>query len=138
MAALLVGCCWCIVRLVKPKWAGSSVLEWKLKAQAPSEPGDGKLSRAWRRFFACMGATNILNGSGYLFRSWKIPDYTVFNLLTGIIILCGSAWSIRVAYVGRLPRYRGKNMTVGNNDGQPESGEVTPAGEYKDDDNATR
>ncbi|KAG1755948.1 hypothetical protein EDB19DRAFT_1663830 [Suillus lakei] len=85
-----------------------------------------------------MGALNIWNGLGYLFRSWKIPGFTVFNLLTGIMCLGSAAWSIHVAYVGRLPRYRGNNMTVGNNDSQPESDEVTLAGEYKDDDTATQ
>ncbi|KAG1731377.1 hypothetical protein EDB19DRAFT_1737857 [Suillus lakei] len=138
VAALLVGCCWCVVRLVKPKWAGSSISEWNLEAQAPSEPSDENLGRAWRIYFAGMGAINICNGLRLLFRSWKTPDSAVSDLLTSIIVLGIAAWSIHVAYVGRLPRHRGNNMAVGNNDSQPESDEVTPTGEYKDDDTTTQ
>jgi hypothetical protein len=59
----------------------------------------------------------------------------------GVFFLVGGANLIRVAYVGRVPirkGARGEDMTMGNNDSQPESGETTPAGEYKDDDTTTR
>ncbi|KAG2121309.1 hypothetical protein DEU56DRAFT_97013 [Suillus clintonianus] len=134
VAVFFFGCCWCIVRLVAPKRAGSIISEWNVKAQAPLslEPSNEKLGRSWRIYFASMGAFNICNGLRLIFRSWKNPDASTSDLLTGIMVLILAAWSFHVAYTGRLPRHRGKNMTLGTHVSQSEADKVTPS-EYKDD-----
>jgi hypothetical protein len=141
----LIGCYWCCLRLVAPKQAGSSISEWSSKAQArfreTSSPSNGKLGNAGRTYFATMGILNTFNGLGFGFRSWKEPVFGVYQPVISIIYLIAAAWSIRTAYVGRVPTKkgtRGKNMTVGNNDGQPETDEVTPPGKYKDDNTTTQ
>lgn len=59
--------------------------------------------------------------------------------MMAIISLVGAACSIRIAYVGSVSMMKGaRGGTVGNDDSQPESDEVTQPGEYKDDDTTTQ
>lgn len=87
-----------------------------------------------------MGVNNIFNGLMYGFRSWKGPD-SGYQLPMAVIFLMSGANSIQIAYVGRLSIKKGardETMTMGNNDGQPESNEVIPACEHKDDDTTVK
>jgi hypothetical protein len=88
-----------------------------------------------------MGILNTFNALGTGLLLWREPQFGVYQPVKGIVYLFCAALSIRIAYVGRLPMKkgtRGENMTVGNDDSQPESDEVTPPGEYKDDDTTTQ
>ncbi|KAG1744639.1 uncharacterized protein EDB91DRAFT_1246754 [Suillus paluster] len=139
VVVFFVGCYWCILRLVAPKQAGSNISDWSLKMQASMNPSDGKIGRARRIFsvatysFAAVGALNTYNGSSIVFRSWKAPEFSAYQFVAGLVLLGAAAWLIHIAYAGRLPTNKGENITLGNNDSQPESDEVTP-GEYKEDD----
>ncbi|KAG0702136.1 hypothetical protein DFH29DRAFT_923279 [Suillus ampliporus] len=57
MVVFLVGCCWCILRLVAPKQAGSSISEWSSKVHASLYPSNGQLGRAGRTQYVlyCIG-----------------------------------------------------------------------------------
>lgn len=141
-----VGCYWCCLRLVAPKQAGSNISQWGSKLQASCKafsPKNGKIGRAGRTYFAVVGVLNTFNGLGSALLSWKQPKFGVYHPMMGIIYLLCAAWSIRIAYVGRVPTLKGTRgedmtLTVGNDDSQPESDEVTPPGEYKDDDTTTQ
>jgi hypothetical protein len=86
-----------------------------------------------------MGALNTFNGLSSAFRLWKQPMFGVYQPMMVIIYLVSAAWSIRIAYVGRVSMMKGtRGETVGNDDSQPVSDEVTPLGEYKDDDTTTQ
>ncbi|KAG1761858.1 hypothetical protein EDD22DRAFT_614845 [Suillus occidentalis] len=137
-----VGCYWCCLRLVAPEQAGSSISEWGAKLQASRKafsPKNRKLGRGWRTFFAIIGVLNTFNGLSHAFLSRKQPIFGVYQPIMVIAYLVCAAWSIRIAYVGRVPMMKGtRGETVGNDDSQPESDEVTPPGEYKDDDTTTQ
>jgi hypothetical protein len=85
-----------------------------------------------------MGIFNTRHGLNLVFGFWEPPMFGVYQSVLGIICLINVAWWIRVAYIGRIPGIRDENMTVGDDDSQPEWDEVTPLGGYKDDDTATQ
>ncbi|KAG0702128.1 hypothetical protein DFH29DRAFT_923215 [Suillus ampliporus] len=128
VVVFLVGCYWCILRLVAPERAGSSILEWNSKVQANTS--NEKLGRA-RRIWSVVGALNTCNGLFSVFRWWKAPDFDVYQFVTGLALLSLGAGSIYVAYVGRLSPKKINNVS------QPELDEVTP-GEDKDDSTTTQ
>ncbi|KAG1811952.1 hypothetical protein EV424DRAFT_1349510 [Suillus variegatus] len=72
----------------------------------------------------------------FCFCFWKEPWFSVRGHVMSVIFLILGAWSIQIAYVGRVSRKkgtRGENMRVDNDCNQPKSNELTPAGEYNDD-----
>ncbi|KAG2344230.1 hypothetical protein BDR05DRAFT_962135 [Suillus weaverae] len=134
----LAGCYWCCLRLIAPKQAGSSISEWGSKVSAhireALNPSNGKLGRAGRTYYAATGVLSIFDGWFFGFRSWKEPDsaFRVYRPAIAVLFLICAAQLIQIAYVGRVSTKkgtRGENMAVGDNDSQPESDEVNPAGE---------
>lgn len=85
---------------------------------------------------ATTGVVNVFNGFYRSFCFWKEPWFSVRGHVMSVIFLILGAWSIQIAYVGRVSRKkgtRGENMRVDNDCNQPKSNELTPAGEYNDD-----
>jgi hypothetical protein len=102
---------------------------------------NGKLGRAGRTFFAIIGILNTINALSYYFRPPKVPELSMYQPVMCVAFVINAACSIRIAYVGRMSMRRGnksEDMTMGNDDSQPESDETTPAGEYRDDDTTTQ
>jgi hypothetical protein len=143
ICVFLTACYWGCLRLVAPKQAGNSIDEWHSKVIAHSREtlnsSNGKLGKAWRTHFALIGILNTFNGLYYC--SVKIPELGIYPNAMGVILLIGAACSIRIAYVGRMSMRkgtRGEDMIMGNNDTQPESHEISPAGAHKDDGTTTQ
>ena len=74
---------------------------------------------------AVTGPLNIWNGSMIAYRAWKAVDGNVYQFTIGLLIAIMGAWSIYLAFTGRMPMKKDKNTTVGNDDSQPSSNEVT-------------
>jgi hypothetical protein len=90
---------------------------------------------------AIMGIFHTFNALNYCFGSPKVPELSMYRPVMCVSFTINAASSIRIAYVGRMSMRkdnRGEDMTMGNDDSQPESDETTPAGEYRDDDTATQ
>ncbi|KAG1852555.1 hypothetical protein C8R48DRAFT_349213 [Suillus tomentosus] len=105
-----VGCYWCCLRLVAPKQAGSSISEWGPRARAQFcealSPSNGKLGRAGRIYFVTTGVLNAFSGLYRSFCFWKEPWFSVRGHVMSVIFLILGAWSIQIAYVGRVSRRR--------------------------------
>jgi hypothetical protein len=74
---------------------------------------------------------NTFHGLNILRRSWELPKFGVYQPVLGILCLMNCAQLFRMAWKWNIG---GENMTAGNDDSQSESDDVTPLGEYKDDD----
>jgi hypothetical protein len=142
ICVFLIGCYWCCLRLLAPKQAGSSISKC-LKAITNSceTLSNRELGRVGRTFFVIIGIYYTFNALNYCFGSPKVPELSMYRPVICVSSIINAACSIRVAYVGRISIRKGnksEDMTMGNDDSQPESDETAPAGEYRDNDTTTQ